>query len=55
MTILTTQAPIEAGRDYVVAGWASVNEEHRGPGDLGRRGGLSEEPSGRFADAKTAA
>ena len=31
MTILATQEPIEAGRDYVVAGWASVNEGTEGP------------------------
>ncbi|UIJ73162.1 thiosulfohydrolase SoxB [Aurantimonas sp. HBX-1] len=31
MTVLKTQAPIEAGRDYVVTGWASVNEGTEGP------------------------
>ncbi|MCB8837199.1 thiosulfohydrolase SoxB [Aurantimonas sp. VKM B-3413] len=31
MTILKTKAPIEGGRDYVVAGWASINEETEGP------------------------
>ncbi|MEQ1611623.1 MAG: thiosulfohydrolase SoxB [Hyphomicrobiaceae bacterium] len=31
LTILKTGAPIEAGRDYTVAGWASVNEGTQGP------------------------
>ncbi len=31
MTILKTSKPIEAGQDYVVAGWASVNEGTEGP------------------------
>jgi sulfur-oxidizing protein SoxB len=31
MTILKTNAPIEPGRDYVVTGWASVNEGTEGP------------------------
>jgi len=31
MTHLASGEPIEAGRDYVVAGWASVNEETEGP------------------------
>ncbi|NDV88561.1 thiosulfohydrolase SoxB [Aurantimonas aggregata] len=31
MTVLKTKAPIEAGRDYVVTGWASVNEGTEGP------------------------
>jgi sulfur-oxidizing protein SoxB len=29
--LLRTGAPIEAGKDYVVAGWASVNEGTEGP------------------------
>src|SRR5262245_34416645 len=29
--VLRTGAPIEAGKDYVVAGWASVNEGTEGP------------------------
>ncbi len=31
MTMLKTGEPIEAGRNYVVAGWASVNEGTEGP------------------------
>ncbi len=31
MTLTRTGEPIEAGRDYVVAGWASVNEGTEGP------------------------
>jgi len=31
LTQLKSGAPIEAGKDYVVAGWASVNEGVRGP------------------------
>ncbi len=31
MTLLRTGKPIEAGRDYTVAGWASVNEATEGP------------------------
>ena len=31
MTMLKTGAPIEPGRDYTVAGWASVNEGTEGP------------------------
>src|SRR6056297_180389 len=31
MTLLRTGEPIEASRDYVVAGWASVNEGTEGP------------------------
>ena len=31
MTILKSEKPIEAGREYVVAGWASVNEGTEGP------------------------
>lgn len=31
MTLLRTGEPIEAGRNYVVAGWASVNESTEGP------------------------
>jgi sulfur-oxidizing protein SoxB len=31
MTLLKTGAPVEPGRDYVVAGWASVNEGTEGP------------------------
>jgi len=31
MTLLKTGEPIEAGRDYVVAGWASVNQGTEGP------------------------
>jgi sulfur-oxidizing protein SoxB len=31
MTHLKTGAPIEANRDYVVAGWASINEGTQGP------------------------
>lgn len=31
MTHLASGDPIEAGRDYIVSGWASVNEETEGP------------------------
>ena len=31
MVVLKTETPIEAARDYVVAGWASVNEGTEGP------------------------
>ncbi len=31
MTLLKSGQPIEAGKDYVVAGWASVNEGTEGP------------------------
>jgi S-sulfosulfanyl-L-cysteine sulfohydrolase len=31
MTFLKTGAPIDANRDYVVAGWASINEGTQGP------------------------
>lgn len=31
MTLLATGEPIDPGRDYVVAGWASVNEATEGP------------------------
>jgi len=31
MTLLKTGEPIDAGKDYVVAGWASVNEDTEGP------------------------
>jgi sulfur-oxidizing protein SoxB len=31
MTLLRAGKPIEAGRDYVVSGWASVNEATEGP------------------------
>ncbi|WP_316013534.1 thiosulfohydrolase SoxB [Roseobacter sp. HKCCA0434] len=31
MTLLSTGEPIEASRDYVVAGWASVNQGTEGP------------------------
>jgi sulfur-oxidizing protein SoxB len=31
MTFLTTGTPIEAARNYTVGGWASVNEETKGP------------------------
>ena len=31
MTFLKTGAPIEAARNYTVGGWASVNEETKGP------------------------
>ncbi|MCA3675247.1 MAG: 5'-nucleotidase C-terminal domain-containing protein, partial [Methylobacterium sp.] len=31
MTFLKTGAPIDASRDYVVAGWASINEGTQGP------------------------
>jgi sulfur-oxidizing protein SoxB len=31
MTLLRTGQPIEAGRDYTVAGWASVNQDTEGP------------------------
>ena len=31
LTLLRTGQPIEAGRDYTVAGWASVNEGTEGP------------------------
>ena len=31
MTLLRTGKPLEAARDYTVAGWASVNEGTEGP------------------------
>ena len=31
MTILKTKEPLEASREYTVAGWASVNEGTEGP------------------------
>ena len=31
LTLLRTDQPLEAGKDYVVAGWASVNEGTEGP------------------------
>ena len=31
MTLLSTGEPIDPGRSYVVAGWASVNEATEGP------------------------
>ena len=31
MTILASQKPVEANRDYVVAGWASIGENTEGP------------------------
>jgi sulfur-oxidizing protein SoxB len=31
MTMLRTGKPIEAARDYIVAGWASVNQDTKGP------------------------
>jgi sulfur-oxidizing protein SoxB len=31
MTALRTGAPIDPGRNYTVAGWASVNEGTEGP------------------------
>ncbi|MBX9589191.1 MAG: thiosulfohydrolase SoxB [Hyphomonadaceae bacterium] len=31
MHLLRSGAPIDAGRDYVVAGWASINEDVEGP------------------------
>jgi S-sulfosulfanyl-L-cysteine sulfohydrolase len=31
MTLLRTGEPIDPARDYVVAGWASVNEGTEGP------------------------
>ncbi len=31
MVVLKTETPVEAARDYVVAGWASVNEGTEGP------------------------
>jgi S-sulfosulfanyl-L-cysteine sulfohydrolase len=31
MTILESGKPVEAGRDYVVAGWASIGENTQGP------------------------
>ena len=37
MHLLGSGAPIEAEKDYVVAGWGSVNEDTAGPADLGRR------------------
>ena len=45
-------APIEAGKDYVVAGWASVNEDTAGPADLGRGGRASQGPRGRAAASR---
>ena len=37
MHLLGSGAPIEADKDYVVAGWGSVNQETPGSGHLGRR------------------
>ena len=31
MTLMKTGAPIEPSREYVVAGWASVNQATEGP------------------------
>jgi sulfur-oxidizing protein SoxB len=31
MTLLKSGAPVEAGKDYVVAGWASINQATEGP------------------------
>ena len=31
MTLARTGAPIEPGRDYAVAGWASINQATEGP------------------------
>ena len=31
MTLLSTGEPIDPSRNYVVAGWASVNEDTKGP------------------------
>jgi S-sulfosulfanyl-L-cysteine sulfohydrolase len=31
LTVLKTGQPLDAGRDYVVAGWASINEGTQGP------------------------
>jgi sulfur-oxidizing protein SoxB len=31
MTLLKTGAPVDPARDYIVAGWASVNEGTEGP------------------------
>jgi len=31
MTLLKTGDAVDPGRDYVVAGWASVNEGNEGP------------------------
>ena len=35
--LLGSGAPIEADKEYVVAGWGSVNEDTEGPADLGCR------------------
>ena len=42
MTLLKSGEAIDPAKTYVVAGWASVNEGTRGPGDLGRGGKLAE-------------
>ena len=31
MTLLKTGNPIEASKNYIVSGWASVNEDTKGP------------------------
>jgi sulfur-oxidizing protein SoxB len=31
LRLLRTDAPVDPGRDYVVAGWGSVNEGTQGP------------------------
>ena len=31
MTLLKSGAPVDAGKDYVVAGWASINQATEGP------------------------
>ena len=43
---------LEAAREYVVAGWASINESDRGPADLGRGRGVTSAKRRTVAPAK---
>ena len=53
MHLLKSGAAIEADKDYVVAGWASINEDTAGTPDLGCRGGACEGPCGSAASVGT--
>ena len=44
MRLLATGDADRAGKEYVVAGWGSVNESVRGAADLGRGGGATQGP-----------
>jgi hypothetical protein len=52
MHLRKSGAAIEANKDYVVSGWASISQDTQGP-DLGCRGGTCAGPRGR-ADASSA-